>query len=185
MNRLLIISILFFWSYGAMAQREFPAEIRLKSGDTLMGMLFVKTNVFNKDLLEITSFNEKLKFYDEDGAKLKIKARDINELIFMGPDSKKRNFVKIGQFKTLVEAIYSNKVKWYKFYYLNSYMERTVNEFFDEEGNNYSATIVVNNLRKKLKKLVKNDPEIVKFIDQNNMGTENILRIIKMYEEKI
>ncbi|CAL2075471.1 Peptidyl-prolyl cis-trans isomerase ppiD [Tenacibaculum sp. 190524A02b] len=188
MKKNIFLGIFCFLSLLTYSQKTIPVEIILKNKDTLKGEMKVKTNLFDKQLIYPSSFNGKVIFYNSVGEKTKIKSKEISELTFTDFKGKNRKFIKIKEFKNhIVELIYSNKVRWYKHYYYDSYnhTENTVEELFDENGKQFSIGLF-NSYRKKMRKFTKENSNLNEFINNNDMKkNENILKVIKMYEKQI
>ncbi|WP_299051801.1 hypothetical protein [uncultured Polaribacter sp.] len=188
MRKKTFLGIFFFISLFTYSQNTIPVEIILKNNDTLIGEMKIRVNLFDKQLIYPTSFNEKVKFYNSVGEKTKIKSKEVSKLTFTDLKGKNRKFVKIKEFKNhLVELVYSNKVHWYKHYYYDSYnhTENTIEELFDENGKQFSIGLF-NSYRKKMRKFTKENSNLIEFISSNDMKKdENILKAIKMYEKEI
>ncbi len=147
--------------------------------------MIVARNFFDKKFIYPSSFNYKVKFFHKDGTKQRIKARDIEKLTFIDLKGDKRVFVENADFKNhIIEIVYLNKIQWYKHYYNANYSENTVNELFDLNGKRYSLGLF-NSARKQIKKMTNYDPDVVKFLDDNKINDQNILKVIKLYETKL
>ncbi len=188
MKKIIFLGIFCLLSLLTYSQKTIPVEIILKNQDTLIGKMKIKTNLFDKQLIYPSSFNENVKFYNSVGEKTRINSKEISELTFTDFKGKNRTFIKTKEFKNhIVELIYSNKVRWYRHYYYDSYnhTENTVEKLFDENGKQFSIGLL-NSYRKKFREFTKENSNLNEFINSHDMKKEeNILKVIKMYENEI
>jgi len=182
------LTLFFFVSLFAFCQKTVPAEVILKNNDTVIGQMKIKVNPFDEKYIYEYSFCNKIKLVSKTGKKINIKAKDISELYFINFYNYKQKFVTTEESKNyLTEEIYINKVRWYKHYSLDSFggSQKITQYFYDENGKEFSFGLFKNH-KKVLKKLTKQNAEIIKFIDKYNMKqSRNILTILKMYEESL
>lgn len=187
MKNILVIAFIIICGLNLSAQNSITVQIVLKTNDKIHGSMWIRKNFFDKKFIYSTSFNDKVKFYNRSGQKRKIRAREIIELTFTDLNGENRKFISKKEFKNhIVEVIYQNKIELYKHYYFDTFnrVENYSYYIFDHKGNKFSFG-PYGNIKNKLKKMTEQNSDIMKYINNNEMNFENILTVIKMYEDII
>lgn len=183
MKKLFYLSLLFISSLFY-SQKYVDATVIKSNNDTVKAKMRISTNIFYSDLLNESSFMRTVRLSDENGKKLeKIDARDIRQLSFIFND---RERIYKGEGKQLEEVIYlGKKIKWYRAFYQNLYdgSIQYHDYMIGEDGQKYSFG-AFSNSKKRLLEITRSKPELAKDIEETKKYTdENILNIIKKYEE--
>ena len=167
------------------SQKYLDATIIKNNNDTINSKIKIFTNIFYKNLINESSFYRTVILVDENGKKIeKIKAIDIKELKFTDLEGQNRIYLNGG--KALKQLVYDGKkIKWYRNISQNLY-DGSIQYFdylIDNEGKEYKMGLF-NNSKKKLIEATKSNPELENEIENTKMTYENILLILKKYDEK-
>ena len=167
------------------SQKYLDATIIKNNNDTINYKIKIFTNIFYKNLINESSFYRTVILVDENGKKIeKIKAIDIKELKFTDLEGQNRIYLNGG--KALKQLVYDGKkIKWYRNISQNLY-DGSIQYFdylIDNEGKEYKMGLF-NNSKKKLIEATKSNPELENEIENTKMTYENILLILKKYDEK-
>ena len=177
-------SILFILSFSlSFSQKYIDANIIKMNNDTINSRMKINTNMFNKKLIEESSFYRTLILVDENGEKKeKIKAADIKELRFTDFDQKKQLYVNNG--RDLKRVIYNGtKIKWYWDISQNLYDGSIQHSEYlvDDKGIKYKMGLFKGK-KSTLLEITKSKPELVDEIENTVLSNENMIRILEKFE---
>lgn len=183
----LIILILLNHSF-VFGQKTLTTKIILKNNnDTLTEKLRVITNIFWPNLLNELSVNQRIVVIDSLNKKRIIKAIDIKKMSFVDFKQKERTFIGVfwGKYdKTLKELLYDGKIKWYREYNSNAYDGSIMTtDIMLDEKNEIVRIGLLNSKKNKLKEITKSKPELIESIENTKLTDDNVLMILKKYDE--
>ncbi len=184
---LLVLLILFNQLFCIGQSSTLSVKVILTNNDTLIEKIRVQTNLFHHDLLNELSVNKRIIVVDTFNKRGIIKATDIKKMTFTDFKQKERTFIGVfwGSYdNTLKELLYDGKIKWYKEYNRNNYDgSAVVINIFVDEKNEMVRIGLFTNIKKKLKELTKSKSALIELIDNTKLTDENILMILKKYDE--
>ena len=180
-----VLFILSFLTFSTVfSQKNIDAIIIKNNNDTISSKIKIYTNIFYKNIINESSFYKSLILVDENGKKKdKIKASNVKELKFTDLEGKEKTYLNGGKY--LKELVYNGKkIKWYRDILQNMYdgSIQYVDYLIDNNGNEYKMGLF-NNLKKKLLEATKSKPELATEIENTKLTYENILIILKKYDE--
>ena len=170
-----IIIAVFFLTFSINAQEFLQAKIVKKDNDTIYTKIQIPFNPTNPKLFTFNTLNEKIK----------INVSDIKELTITDLSSNSQLFIAEGKFLSKI-IFKGNIIKWYRTYVRNAYDGSIMeNDYMVNENNEKFKFGLFNNKREKLKEItfLHSTPELIKLIENMKMTDENILMILKKYEE--
>lgn len=185
---LLILIVVFSSSFG---QKTLDAKIITNENDTLKVKIKVVSNMFDPDLLYVTSFNTKVTVIGQDGEKTKIEAPAIKKLSLVDYKGKERNFINNSQDKkALSEVLFSgDNLDWYRAYDSITGGENSSDFLFNKITKQGIGVGYFTGLpKKKLIKFMSDAPEMEEFIKSFKASeyfgyeTEYMLKIVEKYE---
>jgi hypothetical protein len=158
-------------------------ELIKMNDEVIHSRMRVFTNLFNRKLIDDVSFYKAAVLVDEKGKKKeKIKAKEIKSLSFTNFNDIPMKYVNDGtQLKILV---YDGKIKWFKRINRNimdgsiSYFDYLVNE----EGKVFNLGLF-NHRKNKLNEALKNNPKLIKEIEDTRMDDLDLLGVLERYDE--
>jgi|GEM_PF-1036725 len=183
-HKFYLLLTLFIFSFTNAQIREIPAVIINQNNDTIKTNILVAVNIFDKTLINELSIIKKIRFIDSIGNKNTIFAKEINKITFVDLKNKNRTFKFDGK-NQLREIIYEGKIKVYYTYSANAYDGSIITKFDFYDENEEKVNVGPFNIffKKALKKLVKENPELVKIIDESNLTyEETIILVLTKFE---
>ena len=184
-SKFYFILILLIFSNINAQKREILAVIVNQKNDTIKTNIILTVNLFDNTLIKELSIIKDVKIIGSNGKKIKIPAKDIKRLNFTDLKEKKRSFTYDGK-KQLQEIIYDGKIKAFYTYSANPYDGSTIShiDFYDENGDRVK-TGPLKTSKSALKKVVKENPELIKIIDESKLThEETIILVLTKYEEE-
>ncbi|WP_031457762.1 hypothetical protein [Flavobacterium chungangense] len=177
-------TILFILSFSlSFSQKYLDANIIKMNNDTINATIEISTNMFNKKLINESSFYRMLILVDKNGEKKeKIKAADVKELKFTDFDQKQQLYVNNG--KALKKVVYNGaKIKWYWDISQNLYDGSIQHSEYlvDDKGIKYKMGLFKGK-KSTLLEITKSKPELVAEIENTVLSNENMIHILEKYE---
>ncbi|GGF24437.1 hypothetical protein GCM10011518_37210 [Flavobacterium limi] len=177
-------TILFILSFSlSFSQKYLDANIIKMNSDTINATIEISTNMFNKKLIDESSFYRMLILVDKNGEKKeKIKAADVKELKFTDFDQKQQLYVNNG--KALKKVVYNGaKIKWYWDISQNLYDGSIQHSEYlvDDKGIKYKMGLFKGK-KSTLLEITKSKPELVAEIENTVLSNENMMHILEKYE---
>lgn len=185
----MIFLVVFSLSFG---QKTLDAKIITRENDTLNVKIKVSTNMFDPNLLYVTSFSKKVTIIGEDNKRTKIEASKIKELSLTDFNGKERFFINNSEDQEfLTEQMFKGKVlDWYRNYNSSSGGENASDFLFNKITQKGITVGYFTGLpKKKLKEFLNDVPEIDNFIDEAKSSafsaelTSSMREIIQKYED--
>ena len=180
----LLFSILLSISACFAQKQEIPAKIITITNDTIVANIQVDTNLFYDDIMYFGRLSKGVKYFDSANKKIKLPANQIKRMEFKDLKRKPRIFINDGNI--LKELVYQNIVKCLVTYTANSSQgtDNSSIDFYDENNEKVKSPPFTTSTYT-LKKLVKQDPELLKLIDSSNLHFYELVKLVlKKYEDK-
>lgn len=185
-----LLGIVF--SIAISAQSSVDALIVKNSGDTIRTQIKLRRDLFNKTI-DPLSLHGIINLNKGKKKKGKIKEADIRHIEFKDFLGNDRVFVSnleepsLDIKNNLFEQKFKGKISWYVNYYPvvidgNTYVES--NDFFVKDGKAIKTKVFSGSYKKYLTELVDNDPKISEMIDEIRYDENDILEVLKTYNEK-
>lgn len=178
-----IVFILF--SAITSAQKHIDATIIKNTNDTIHSKIRINTTIFDKYTIDERSFYRKIFLVDENGKK-KGELKEVKRLTFTDLLYEKRTYINDGS--VLKELVYEGKkISWHRRISPNTNGGYSVHVIYydyliDKDGKKYKMGMF-NNLRKNLIEATESKPELKSEIENLTMTNENILLILKKFDE--
>lgn len=181
---ILLISI----SNLLLAQKEnIDSKIIFKDGTELNTKIKFRVNMFANDQIDESSVAFKnVLIMDKNNKFVKTPSSIIQRIDFTDLKGIERHFVKMPDYKNLVEVKYDGKIKWYKLYDIHAYdRSTTVQDYLYIGDKSYFFSILKNN-PKKLKEFFSNRTDLFPLIEKinyNRLNEEDLYSLLKKYDE--
>ena len=157
------------------------AEIIDVNGDTLKTHIKVTTNLFYSKLINELSIIKNIKTI-LNNVSTKYEAKDLKSLRFIDLKNVERLFLSNG--KEMVELLFDGKIRWFRLFYQDSSGNVSAFDFMTNIETKQNANLgLFNNKRKKIKELTLSRPDLISMIENLEMNDENILEILKKFNE--
>lgn len=162
-------------------KKQVRAEIITINGDTIKTHIKVTTNMFNAKLINELCIIETIKSISNDII-IKYNSKDITSLRFMDFKDVERLFVSNG--KQMVELLFDGKIRWFRLFYQDSSGAVSAFDYMINADLKKNANLgLFNSKVKKIKELTVNRPDLIPLIENMKMDDENILILLKKYNE--
>ena len=171
----------FFISITAVAQRKYVDVKLITNQDTIQSQMQVITNIFDKTIIQETSFYKKVVLVDGSlKVTQKIKPKVIQKLEFT--DFKGETKVYVNDGNQLKRLMLEGKLTWYRSLQYNSYNH--VMQYFDylidENGKMYKMGLF-NHKKNQLLSAIASSEELVKEVEQTKPDDIDLADILKRY----
>ena len=180
-NTITLFFIIFYTS--SFSQKYLDAKIITQNNDTIYSRIKIRTNLFDKKLIDENSFYRTMIMLDDNGKKTaKINASEVKELTFIDFYGKSKIYVNNG--KALMELIFSGKkIKWYYEISSNLYDgSASLSDYLvDENGKEYRLQFL-KGYKRILLEVTKSKPELIAEIENTALTVDNVILILKKYE---
>ena len=177
--------LLILFSTHSFSQKYVDGRIITQNNDTLTSKIRVRTNMFNKKLIDENSFYRTITLLDANEKKTgKMSASDVKELRFTDFFGKNKIYVNNG--KALMELIYNGKkIKWYYEITTNLYdgAAQLSEYLIDENGKEYRRQFI-NGYKKVLLEVTKSKPEMISEIENTTLTRDNVILLLQKYESE-
>lgn len=180
MKNILLGVFTFCVTFSCFSQKAIiPAKIIINNNDTLKVNMQVVTNIFDRTLVDESSFYKAVKVLDSTTAKKsKIKAVNIKQLYFK--DLKGEDNIYINDGKQLQKQLYIGKISLYSRLSYNNYTMTHNPYLLNEEGEKFNLTLF-NNKKKQLIKAIEKDEKLVEKVEQLKPSDIDVIKILKEY----
>jgi len=167
------------------SQKYLDARIISQNNDTIYSKIKIRTNMFDKKLIDENSFYRTILLLDENGKKkAKINATEVKELTFVDLNGKNKIYVNNG--KALMRVIFNGKkIKLYYEISSNLYDGSiSLSEYMiDENGKEYRRQFL-SGYKRVLLEVTKSKPELIAEIENTPLTFANVILILEKYENE-
>ncbi|MDM1555956.1 MULTISPECIES: hypothetical protein [Chryseobacterium] len=180
----------FFFSQEKENKRYFPVEYVIKSsGDTLKAKVR-NMGIYSNEKYSFATILFKMKMMDEKGSTTWVPINEVRYIAILDEHQHKHEYFastdKFLKEKGLVEVLYEGKnIKWYKGFN-NSILTPNVqflNYLVDKDKNILYKEGPLDDFRRNLKKLFKEDPDLEEKLRQTNTEKDYI-KLLELYDTK-
>lgn len=157
------------------------AEIINVNGHTLKTYIKVTTNLFDSKLINELSILKNIKTISNNLI-TKVEAKELKSLRFIDLKNKERLF--LSNSKEMVELLFDGKIRWFRLYFQDSSGSVSAFDFMTNIETKQNANLgLFNSKRKKIKEITLSRPDLISMIENSEMNDENILEILKKFNE--
>lgn len=190
MKKLFSILLFFVFAVSFAQSGDIKSKITFQDGKEQIVKVRYRVNTIWKDLIDESSIAYgKIGILDTINNKVnRISTDNIQKIEFTDLKNKYRIFIRMPEYKNLVEQIYLGKIKWVRFYYPHGYDRSTqqADHLYKVGSKMVGLSLFVNN-RKKLKELMSDRPDIFPMIEQinyNRFKDEQLISVLEKYDER-